>query len=503
MTELALFELMSEADCELLARSDVRVNVRRRIGLRVLAVAVAVSVLLIVSLFVGAFAVVHNYKEQHPEIQGGIVEVLGGVLADEDSFLSEMLPENVKLELGDLIVKLGGENPFVPLGPGEEQSTGATETEKETNSNNGVPWHEECDYCGKLDEENRWFIAKVIDSKTVMPIGENCFEAVSAGEAGFEVNFFGENMIEQQGFAPGDIVRITYNGYVVETYPGQIYPDSVELVSKAEAERNWTYDPQEVYDHVFNRQSRMLTEEEAERLKIGAYYLNTAKQQAVIEFLFIDQENSDDGWFRSGTYLVEGLTTDLPGYENNTKYTLVLDAPTQNEVNCMYDYHEAYLDVLFEHLSFTECASIPGTEQRVYEIGKILVDDFTYLIRADGHIYYEKNGVCYQSDQTVDIAYLTAILFITKMYFAKEFNIETFGNYGLWNEEIPSDAQKQYFSRVDRDLYVWNGEAYDDRGYGWTHVIDPEYTMEYMIGIYCHYLYVYPDPENNMYLQPN
>ena len=132
MTELALFELMSEADCELLARSDVRVNVRRRIGLRVLAVAVAVSVLLIVSLFVGAFAVVHNYKEQHPEIQGGIVEVLGGVLADEDSFLSEMLPENVKLELGDLIVKLGGENPFVPLGPGESETK--SEKEDETKS---------------------------------------------------------------------------------------------------------------------------------------------------------------------------------------------------------------------------------------------------------------------------------------------------------------------------------------------------------------------------------
>ena len=230
MTELALFELMSEADCELLARSDVRVNVRRRIGLRVLAVAVAVSVLLIVSLFVGAFAVVHNYKEQHPEIQGGIVEVLGGVLADGDSFLSEMLPENVKLELGDLIVKLGGENPFVPLGPGEEQSTGATETEKETNSNNGLPWHTECEYCGNLEGENRWFIAEIIDSKTVKPFGEKCFEAVSAGDAGFRVNFLGDNLIEKQGLVAGDLVRVTYSGYIVETYPGQIYPDSIEPI---------------------------------------------------------------------------------------------------------------------------------------------------------------------------------------------------------------------------------------------------------------------------------
>lgn len=250
MTELALFELMSEADCELLARSDVRVNVHRRIGLRVLAIAAIISTLLIVALFVGAFAAVRNFQEQHPEIQGGIVEVLGGVLADEDSFLSEMLPENVKLELGDLIVKLGGENPFVPLGPGEEQSTGATETEKETNSNNGAPWHEECDYCGNLEGENRWFIAEIIDSKTVKPFGEKCFEAVSAGEAGFEVNFFGENMIEQQGFAPGDIVRITYNGYVVETYPGQIYPDSIEPIEPPEFYSNLEFWIAENVDNV-------------------------------------------------------------------------------------------------------------------------------------------------------------------------------------------------------------------------------------------------------------
>lgn len=122
MTELALFELMNEADCELLARSEVRVNVHRKIGLRVLMIAAIISTLLIAALFAGAFAAVRNFQEQYPEIQSGLVEVLGGVLSDEDSLLYEMLPENVKLELGNLIVKLGGENPFVPLGPGETES---------------------------------------------------------------------------------------------------------------------------------------------------------------------------------------------------------------------------------------------------------------------------------------------------------------------------------------------------------------------------------------------
>ena len=232
MTELALFELMSEADCELLARSDVRVNARRKMGMRIVLIAAILSTVLVATLFVGAFAAVRNFKENHPEIQGGLVEVLSVALSDEESLLYEMLPENVKLELGELIVKLGGENPFTPLGPGEsETETNAeteTETESESESHNDLPWHSECEYCGKLDGENRWFIAKVIDSQTVMPIGEKCFEAVSAGDAGFILDYFGDNLIEQQGLVAGDIVRVTYNGYVVETVPGQIYPDSIE-----------------------------------------------------------------------------------------------------------------------------------------------------------------------------------------------------------------------------------------------------------------------------------
>ncbi|MBE6675817.1 MAG: hypothetical protein E7594_03135 [Ruminococcaceae bacterium] len=237
MTELALFELMSEADCELLARSDVRVNVRRKMGMRIVLIAAILSTVLVATLFVGAFAAVRNFKENHPEIQGGLVEVLSVALADEDSILSEVLPENVKLELGELIVKLGGENPFTPLGPGEsETETNAeteteTESESESESHNDRPWHSECMYCGKLDGENRWFIARVIDSNVVKPIGDKCFEAVYAGDAGFQVNFLGDNPIEKQGLVAGDIVCVTYNGHVLDTDPCQIYPDSVEPFS--------------------------------------------------------------------------------------------------------------------------------------------------------------------------------------------------------------------------------------------------------------------------------
>ncbi|MBR2446709.1 MAG: hypothetical protein IKB28_08630 [Clostridia bacterium] len=240
MTELVLFELMSEADCELLARSDVRINVRRKMGMRIVLIAAILSTVLVATLFVGAFAAVRNFKENHPEIQGGLVEVLSVALADEDSILFEVLPENVKLELGELIVKLGGENPFTPLGPGESETEieteSETESETEFESNNEQPWHKECEFCGALDGENRWFIAMVIDSNTVKPIGENCIEAYKVGDAGFQVNFLGDNPIEKQGLVAGDIVCVTYNGHFLDTDPCQIYPDSIDPIKQNEGE---------------------------------------------------------------------------------------------------------------------------------------------------------------------------------------------------------------------------------------------------------------------------
>ncbi len=88
--------------------------------------------------------------------------------------------------------------------------------------NNGSSqlWHTECEYCGKLGGEDRWFIAKVVSASSVKPLGSGCFEAVSAGDAGMCLNV--------SNFAPGDIVRITYNGMIMESYPVQIHADSIE-----------------------------------------------------------------------------------------------------------------------------------------------------------------------------------------------------------------------------------------------------------------------------------
>ena len=100
-----------------------------------------------------------------------------------------------------------------------ETTTDATENERPGSTH---LWHTECEYCGKLDGENRWFIAEVVSASMVKPLGKGCFEAISAGEAGISLNV--------SGFADGDIVRITYGGYIMESYPVQIHADSIEPV---------------------------------------------------------------------------------------------------------------------------------------------------------------------------------------------------------------------------------------------------------------------------------
>jgi hypothetical protein len=79
---------------------------------------------------------------------------------------------------------------------------------------------EGCPYCGDLAGGNRWFIAKVTDDHMVMPLCIDCFEANAAGDAGISLNV--------EDYKVGDIVRITYGGYIMESYPVQISPISVE-----------------------------------------------------------------------------------------------------------------------------------------------------------------------------------------------------------------------------------------------------------------------------------
>lgn len=90
--------------------------------------------------------------------------------------------------------------------------------------------HTECEYCGNLEGNDRWFIAKATTDGKVMPLGNGCFEAVSAMDAGISLHYSAVDGDPDKRLTKGDIVRITYNGLVMETYPVQISASSVEIV---------------------------------------------------------------------------------------------------------------------------------------------------------------------------------------------------------------------------------------------------------------------------------
>lgn len=93
---------------------------------------------------------------------------------------------------------------------------------------------EQSQYFGELDKGNRWFLAKATDSKKVVPLGTGYFEANYAeGEGcGIIVHYTGIDGDSDKKLCNGDIVKITYNGYIIETYPPQIDAIMIETVSQ-------------------------------------------------------------------------------------------------------------------------------------------------------------------------------------------------------------------------------------------------------------------------------
>ena len=88
--------------------------------------------------------------------------------------------------------------------------------------------HTECEFCGETEDGGRWFIAEAVDSNFVKPRGSGCFEAVAAMDAGISLHYSAVDGDSNKRLTAGDVVRITYNGMIMESYPVQISADSVE-----------------------------------------------------------------------------------------------------------------------------------------------------------------------------------------------------------------------------------------------------------------------------------
>ena len=98
------------------------------------------------------------------------------------------------------------------------------------NENSGLTQHNhtECEFCGDTEDGGRWFIAEAMDSNFVKPLGDGCFEAVAAMDAGISLHYSAVDGDSNKRLTAGDVVRITYNGMIMESYPVQIAADSVE-----------------------------------------------------------------------------------------------------------------------------------------------------------------------------------------------------------------------------------------------------------------------------------
>ncbi len=90
--------------------------------------------------------------------------------------------------------------------------------------------HTECEFCGDTEDGGRWFIAEAMDPNFVKPLGNGCFEAVAALDAGISLHYSAIDGESEKRLTKGDVVRITYNGLIMESYPVQISADSVENV---------------------------------------------------------------------------------------------------------------------------------------------------------------------------------------------------------------------------------------------------------------------------------
>ncbi len=277
---------------------------------------------------------------------------------------------------------------------------------------------------------------------------------------------------------------------IIESSP----PDNDGIVADSEPYVKQTFDLETVYQHVFVNHSQKLTEQEAEKLCV-----DTSNGEAIICFLYNSDISSDFSIELKDYYLVSGVSTALKGANN--KYFTVVNTYANLAAQCdiVDDYHEIYLDVMFEHLTFVTCDRIPGMQDMVYEIGYICSnsDDKKYELRSDGHIYYMEQDKCYKSEQKIDSAYLTSMLFSSYRYMLNCDDHQESLHY--WNEEVLGGGEMCVFDKKG-ELPVIDNVAYDRLGNSWSYIQDRYLSQHGLIGVYANRVIAYPNAAENSLL---
>lgn len=112
----------------------------------------------------------------------------------------------------------------------EETSVNSETTTKEETTNQSSLSHTECEYCGQLEGENRWFIGTISNELMINPKGNDCFEAKAAGYANIHLHYNEVDGDTEKKLKAGDIVKVEYNGMIMETFPVQIGADKVTVI---------------------------------------------------------------------------------------------------------------------------------------------------------------------------------------------------------------------------------------------------------------------------------
>ena len=177
------------------------------------------------------------------------------------------------------------------------------------------------------------------------------------------------------------------------------------------------FDKDEIYRHVFEDQSVELSLNEMKELEI-----DTAKGETLVMYS-LNYSKAGIGFQHNKCYHVKHFETETV-YETSMKYQTTLfywtPGAIQRKGYVRNDYHEAYLDVMFENLTFTACEGMPGYKEQVYLIGMIYADHGSYYVCSDGYLYrYERvdgKDIYAKSDQKIDAPYLSCVLLLPFFY---------------------------------------------------------------------------------------
>ena len=249
------------------------------------------------------------------------------------------------------------------------------------------------------------------------------------------------------------------------------------------------YDRDEVYKHVFEGQSVKIAHEDIK---------NYNDDPIAGEGLVMIHLGSPSDTHLADYYIVKGLTT--RSSDNCDKYSIVPNYQTASVPRTFKvtdDYHEAYLDVMFENLTFAECEKIPDRHDGVYELASISYEGSEiYEVRGDGHIYYTDGENCYISEQRVDAPYLCVMALARYS--------ESIGILLNESEDIKSSCRKVNVTQYGTEYTYYvdsKGTAYEISELKWNNVPHMFTFTVGIVGMYAERATVHRNAEANGLLE--